>query len=196
MEEIKRYKGELDREQMIVARDKIVNNAKSLYEEANILYEHEKYARAFFLLCIANEELGKSVMVTSGVINLLGDNIDWKKFWKRIRNHEDKIGMIEHMENIFVSSDENFTDPQKIQDLLPTINEVKMMSLYSDMIQVDFYEPCEVVSKSMAEGFLKLTKNRIDFVTSIGVSDDTLRSIEKESAKEHIERLKGFLEMG
>ena len=64
MEELKRYKGELNREQMITARNKIINNAKSLYEEATILYNHDKYARAYYLLCIANEELGKSIMVT------------------------------------------------------------------------------------------------------------------------------------
>lgn len=194
MSQLKRYKGELDRKQLITARNKIVSNAEALYEEANILFEHGKYARTYFLLCIANEELGKSVIVTSGVIDLLGDNIDWKKFWRRIRNHKDKTGVIEHMENIFVSSDENFSSPEEIQKIIPTMEEIKMMSLYSDMIQDEFYEPCEIVSKSMAEEYLKLTKNRIDFVTSIGVTDATLRSIDEEKVKEHIMRLQKLLE--
>ena len=54
MEIIKRYKGELTLEQLIEARNKIIDNAKSLYEEASLLYENQKYARAYFLLCIAN----------------------------------------------------------------------------------------------------------------------------------------------
>lgn len=192
MEELKRYKGELNREQMIIARNKIINNAKSLYEEATILYNHDKYARAYYLLCIANEELGKSIIVTSGIVDFLGDNIDWKTFWKRLRNHKDKTGTIEHIENIFISNDENFCNPKDVQDRIPTFEEVKMISLYSDMIQNDFYEPCEIIQKEMVQAYHKLTGKRIDFVTAISVSDFTLRNIDKEKAKEHIKWLKSF----
>ena len=138
------------------------------------------------------EELGKSIMVTSGIVDFLGDNIDWKTFWKRLRNHKDKTGTIEHIENIFISNDENFCNPKDVQDRIPTFEEVKMISLYSDMIQNDFYEPCEIIQEEMVQAYHKLTGKRIDFVTAIAVSDFTLRNIDKEKAKEHIKWLKSF----
>ena len=108
MEKLERYKGELTLEQLISARNKIIENAKALYEEATLLYENSKFARAYFLLCIANEELGKSLIVTSAVVGLITEKIDWHRFWKRLRNHKDKTKMIEHAENILISSDKEY----------------------------------------------------------------------------------------
>lgn len=185
MEQIKRYKGTLTLEQMITARNKTISNAKDLYEDANILYNHERLARAYYLLCIANEELGKSIMITSSIVDLVAEDIDWQKFWKRLRNHKDKTRVIEHMENILVSSDENFTAIEIIQDMIPTFEEVKMISLYSDMIQNDFYEPREIIQKNMVESYLKLTGNRIIFFTEKTISEDALRNIKKEDIIKH-----------
>ena len=70
--------------------------------EAQILYDNERFSRAYFLLCICNKELGKSVMIASAIVDLVDGNIDWKKFWRRLRNHKDKTGTLEHMENIFI----------------------------------------------------------------------------------------------
>ena len=184
MEKQDRYKGELSREQLIVARNKIIDNAKSLYEEASLLYENKKYARAYFLLCIANEELGKSIIVTSAIIDLIAETIDWNQFWKDFRNHKQKTRTIEHMENIFVSSDTNFTDPKEIQRLIPVLEEMKMASLYSDMLHTEFIVPNEFIPAFMVASLHKLTAKRLDFIISTSVSDEALQSITKEKIME------------
>ena len=144
------------------------------------LYENSKFARTHFLLCIANEELGKSLIVTSAIVDLIAEKIDWHKFWKRLRNHKDKTRMIEHAENILVSSDENFTVPENIQKLIPVLEELKMASLYSDMFQNNFFEPNELIPQFMVAPYHRLTGNRLEFFSSIAASDETLRYAKKE----------------
>ena len=193
MEKLERYKGELSLEQLILARNKIIENAKALYEEAMLLYENSKFARTYFLLCIANEELGKSLIVTSAIVDLIAEKIDWHKFWKRLRNHKDKTRMIEHAENIFVSSDENFTAPENIQKLIPVLEELKMASLYSDMFQNNFFEPNELVPQFMVAPYHRLTGNRLEFFSSFAASDETLRNVKKEDILKFQSRLHSIM---
>ena len=83
--ELKRYKGSLTVEQLIIAHKKTKSNANSLYKEAQLLFENKMHARCYFLLCIANEELGKSIFVVSAIVDLIAEKIDWHKFWKKLR---------------------------------------------------------------------------------------------------------------
>ena len=97
-----RYNDSLTLEQLIVAHNKIKANAASLYNEAQLLFENEMYARSYFLLCIASEELGKSIIVISAIVDLMAEEINWRSFWKKLRNHKDKTGTIEFFENAVV----------------------------------------------------------------------------------------------
>ena len=144
--ELKRYKGSLTVEQLIIAHKKTKSNATSLYKEAQLLFENKMYARCYFLLCIANEELGKSIFVVSAIVDLIAGKIDWHKFWKKLRNHKSKTGMIEFFENMFVSSDDNLTPWKELEQRIPTLEELKMASLYSDMFQNDFFDPEEIIA--------------------------------------------------
>ena len=139
MEKLERYKGELTFDQLILARSKIMENVESLYEEATLLYENQKFSRAYFLMCIANEELGKSLIVTSTIVDFIARTVDWHTFWKSLRNHKDKTRMITYAEEIFASSEDNCRPLEEIRATIPTFEEVKMASLYSDMFQNDFF---------------------------------------------------------
>ena len=183
-DKLERYKSALTREQLITALDKAIQNAQNLFSEAQILYNNERFSRTYFLLCICNEELGKYIMITSAIVELVNENIDWKKFWLRLRNHKDKTGTIEHVENIFISNDINFTNPNDIQKILPQLEEFKMASLYSDMFQNNFYEPDEIIPRHVVDSYLKLTSSRIAFISSIIKSRDILKSITKEDVSE------------
>lgn len=194
MEKLERYKGELSLEQMILAHKKIVENAKSLYEDATLLYKNKKFPRAYFLMCIANEELGKSIIVLSSIIDLILEDVDWHQFWKLLRNHKDKTSMIEYAENIFVSSEDNFMPPQIISKLIPTFEELKMASLYSDMFQENFFQPNEIIPEQLASSYLKLTGNRIKFFSSVALSDDTIKSIKRDDILRYREKLHKMLQ--
>jgi AbiV family abortive infection protein len=71
---------------------KIYENACELLDEAELLYNHQKYARAYSCAHIAFEELGKLPMLYSAAINVYnGKKTDWKYLNKRIRDHKRKI---------------------------------------------------------------------------------------------------------
>ena len=191
--EVNRYKGSLTVEQLIVAHEKIKANANSLYKEAQLLFENEMYARCHFLLCIANEELGKSIFVVSAAVDLVAENIDWHKFWKKLRNHKRKTEMIEFIENAFLSSDYNFTPWKEIEEKIPIFEELKMASLYADMFQNDFFNPEEIITFDLVKSALELTRHRIGFINAISPSDSILRAVKKEDILTYRAKLK---EMG
>ncbi len=71
---------------------KIHENACELIEEAEILYNHQKYARAYLCAHIAFEEFGKLPMLNTVALNVYnGVKPDWKHLNKRIRDHKRKI---------------------------------------------------------------------------------------------------------
>ncbi|MEK4822622.1 MULTISPECIES: AbiV family abortive infection protein [Priestia] len=72
----------------------IYENACELLEEAELLYNHERYARAYLCSHIAFEEFGKLPMLYSAALNVYNEiKVDWKFLNKRIRNHKRKISM-------------------------------------------------------------------------------------------------------
>lgn len=150
-----RYNDSLTLEQLIVAHNKIKANAASLYNEAQLLFENEMYARSYFLLCIASEELGKSIIVISAIVDLMAEEINWRSFWKKLRNHKDKTGTIEFFENAVVSSDDNFTPWRTVAEQISDFEEIKMASLYADIFQVDFFTPNEIISAEMTKAIAK-----------------------------------------
>lgn len=71
---------------------KIYENACELFEEAELLYNHQKYARAYLCAHIAFEEFGKLPMLNTAALNVYnGIKTDWKYLSKRIRDHKRKI---------------------------------------------------------------------------------------------------------
>lgn len=185
-----RYNDSLTLEQLIVAHNKIKANAASLYNEAQLLFENEMYARSYFLLCIASEELGKSIIVISAIVDLMAEEINWRSFWKKLRNHKDKTGTIESFENAVVSSDDNFTPWRTVAEQISDFEEIKMASLYADIFQVDFFTPNEIISAEMTKAMLELVKHRLEFINSISPSDDTIRAVKKEDIRLYREKLR------
>lgn len=70
---------------------KIYENACELIDEAEILLEHQKYARAYLSSHISIEEFGKLPMLSTVALNVHnGVKIDWKALNKRFRDHKKK----------------------------------------------------------------------------------------------------------
>lgn len=66
---------------------KIYENACELIDEAEILLQHKKYARAYLSAHISVEEFGKLPMLHSVALNVHnGVKVDWKALNKRLRN--------------------------------------------------------------------------------------------------------------
>lgn len=135
-------------EELEHARVCVLENAKSLYEEARLLANHGFYARAYILAHICNEELSKITMLVGIAMDVVnGEKIDWKKFIKRISNHINKINYM-HVENYFDSEirsdDSDLLDYADALKSTSKLNEDKNNSLYAGIVNDKFMQPNEL----------------------------------------------------
>lgn len=156
-------------EKLFEGRKKALQNAKELLEDAKILFKANRYARSFFLIQISTEELGKyGIMVTSSISAIHG-SLNWKRFWKRFRDHKNKT------EHLLLFEDLNWFLNEKQKELFKTKEnkeysaiqeDTKMKSLYSDFFIEEFIIPSQIINKSLCETSLNLIENRIELVSS------------------------------
>lgn len=161
----------LSLDQLKIARQKALTNARELVEEAKLLFEKEHWARALFLSQIAGEEIGKYILLSSTAVNLIaGDEIQWSKFWKRLTSHREKQTMITYIEDILL--DQPFSDDLShyFKELEKQVNDMevfKQKSLYCDFT-LDFpHSPSDVVTKEIAENALKWSNGRLELFSGI-----------------------------
>lgn len=69
-----------------------VKNAETIRADADLLSEHERYARAAYLYAVALEELGK-VLLLGRSAEIGDDQAQWRSFWKQFTDHEPKLIM-------------------------------------------------------------------------------------------------------
>src|SRR5690349_5669061 len=74
----KRKNTPLTKEQIATLLHFCFCNAKDLYEEAELLRENQKYARAFYLCCAALEELAKIPLALNAIFIPKEDRIAWR----------------------------------------------------------------------------------------------------------------------
>lgn len=157
-------------EKLFSGRQKALKNALEIFEDAKILFEAEKWARCFFLIQIAIEELGKYGIIVTSTISAIHGSLDWKRFWRRFKDHKNKTRHLLVLENLrgFIN------DP--LSELLNTEADikyaksqeyVKLQSLYCDVDDNgEFFAPSEIVTKRDCDLSLQLLKRRISMVTS------------------------------
>ncbi len=157
-------------EKLFAGREKALKNALELLEDSKVLFEAEKWARCFFIIQIATEELGKYGIIVTSTISAIHGSLDWKRFWKRFKDHKNKTRHILVLENF-----RRFLD-DPLSELLNTEADikyaeaqeyVKMQSLYCDVgDDGEFFAPSEIVTKRDCELSLQLLNNRVSLVTS------------------------------
>jgi AbiV family abortive infection protein len=72
------------------------DNAERLTEEAEILINAGKFLGAFNSLCLAEEELIKTHLLTQGVTYENKEKDKWKWLWKSFYDHREKIRILEY----------------------------------------------------------------------------------------------------
>lgn len=68
-----------------------MRNSRRLLEDAAALAEAQRLPSAFMLTGLAADELGKHILVAS-FYSREGTEDDWRKFWRRFRDHTEKLG--------------------------------------------------------------------------------------------------------
>jgi len=151
-----------------------IENSFELISDAEILYENERYARAYSLSQLALEELGKSIMLFDFYHNLQADDrktFDFKTFRRNFRDHKWKT-----YESIFIEllmkgnskspefktvALENFKKIQKNKK--GHFDNLKNQSLYVSLLNDKFKKPNELFKKEKVSEFIKESKEKIEF---------------------------------
>jgi len=146
--------------------EKSLENAKELIEEGDILFNANRFCRAYCLYQLATEEIGKSRLLFALIMNRkLGEEIDYKEVNKEFIHHQTKSKSALTFEMIALlvmysnkkdkSAQERkkkFLDSlQSIQDEndVNVLNNHKNNSLYVGIKDGNFLDPKDAITKEM-----------------------------------------------
>ena len=183
--------------QIKIARQHALKNADNLVKEAEALFNIGSYPRVVFLSHIAGEEIAKHIMLTSTLVKLIaGKNINWKKFWKRLTSHKEKLELILFMEDTYF--DKPFPDNleeyfEDLREQAKKIDYFKQMSLYCDFAEEIALSPSELIDKETAKNALGWAKGRIRFFTTMEnefQKREILDKLTENTIKEFVKKLK------
>ncbi|GMQ52522.1 AbiV family abortive infection protein [Halopseudomonas aestusnigri] len=152
-------------EEIESARVKLLRNAESLFAESRLLYKHGFFSRSYTLAHICCEELAKIPMLVGTGLDLAnGEEVDWKKLFRRLTAHKEKIEAM-HANDYFrseIRADES--DLKRYEEALkaiPHLNNMKNNSLYAGLVDDVFLEPAEMVSEENARELIAITGDRL-----------------------------------
>ena len=73
-------------------RSLALQNSIELLAEAELLFQHKKFARTYTLAHLSSEELAKLPILAAHGVNLVnGQTISWKRLDEKLRSHETKL---------------------------------------------------------------------------------------------------------
>jgi AbiV family abortive infection protein len=175
-------------DEVIVARQKVRENARALVTEAELLLRNGAFARAYFVGYAASEELGKLPMLGTAISKLAaGKEVNWKRLGQRLRSHGAKILMVAQLDYIHDPDPENQLQRlQRDMEMAPTWLNIREWCLYSDLVTINdlddgFKSPAEMIPQDLAETIVSLSRGRVGFWTA---ADEQLDRILKDPTKQ------------
>lgn len=157
---------ELTVEQLSEGRVKVIQNARSLIDDAECLLESNRWSSAAFLAHIAIEELGKYLMLVGAIGGVLDGSISWSIFWKRFLSHAQKTQNIFDFDALLSpaeSPDEIGEDFARAKVDSQKYQQQKLSSLYVDFEKDAFVEPAKKVDENVAKGVVAGARSVLQF---------------------------------
>lgn len=159
----------LDRSDYFEAIEKSLANAKELIEEAEILAEKNKIARAYTLFQFSIEEIGKALLTFTFILK--GDiesDEETKKFLKKFTSHLEKTEFSQGIDFMFAIMAEKSDLTKKLLEnsfselgKVHISNNYKNYSLYTSLIENKFHKPSEIITKEKLENISYYVKLRL-----------------------------------
>tara|TARA_R110001583_G_scaffold172696_1_gene326478 strand:- start:316 stop:990 length:675 start_codon:yes stop_codon:yes gene_type:complete len=167
------FKGQLTPKQAAEGIRLANENARDLYEDAQILYENDRIQRSVSLSILAIEEAGKSRILKE--ILLIEDSKELKKSWQDYRKHKEKnlswivpslfVGgarKLDEFKNAFESSESHGQD----------IDNIKQLSFYTDIFGKGIWiHPKKAIDKKFARMILEFA-NILTKKSSISIESE------------------------
>jgi len=157
---LNQYKGPLDPDKIVEGMNVAAENAKRLYEDAEILLEKSRYASALSLAILSIEESGKIPILRE--MSLLHDTKDLKEIWHRNRSHTQKnIAWI--LPDLVMKGANKISDLREIfnpdSDHPQILDNLKQISFYTDCLgNKNWSFPDDIIEESLAKQLVMTAK--------------------------------------
>ena len=177
---LSRFQGKpLDKKQIAMAMHLCYMNAKALLDEAKLLKENGRHARAISLAILALEEFGKIPLICDVIMHGAHDTNAWRKFWQAFRSHRTKQIVCSTYGNKFLRVVGNKYEVEFPVGTEPLIDKFKQLGFYVSFFEDQFILP---------EHFAKDNSEWLDWL--LAVADERIGSFEPlHSSLESSERL-------
>jgi len=141
-------------------------NAKSLYEDAEILFNNKKYARSISLSILSIEEAGKPSILRNIILET--EDIEIKKLWKSYRKHYDK-NLMWILPDLYKNGARKLEELKKVvdknSDHSKTLDNLKQLCFYSDIFEKGICTlPDNIANEEIAKTILNIAKISINEV--------------------------------
>lgn len=142
---------EINQTTLIRCVEKCLQNARELFDEADILKDHNKYARAYTLYHLSIEEIGKIFIIFQYLLldNYSEDNT--KKFQREFADHKTKIKISRNIEKIMLFvmqkelKEEEFKNLTYSKEQIEELNNFKNLSLYTFIDNKRVFKPSDLI---------------------------------------------------
>lgn len=179
-------------EDVTALRNACIENASELIEEARILAERSRWARAFELAYFAREELAKAdlLAVTLHMLFADPDSVDWDRFRKRWEDHKSKsrdaIFTDFLAEEIFVLGKLAGVEleVQKEGDQAAALRKKREAALYVD-VRNGVQKPSTTISEGDARSAIETAERQLGIAIEMGKE---YAELTPERARELIEQ--------
>lgn len=160
----KQFKNRLDIKLAVEAINAAITNAKSLYEDAEILLNNKKYSRSISLSILSIEEAGKPSILRSIVLE--NDDKEIINLWKSYRRHYDKNTMW-IIPDLFKEGVRKLDELKKVVDKdsnhSKILDNLKQICFYSDIFKMGKCSiPDNISDEKTARSILEIAKFSIN----------------------------------
>ena len=143
---------EINQAILINCVEKCLQNARELFDEAEILKNNKKYPRAYTLYHLSIEEIGKIFIIFQYLVQDDYSEEKSKKFSKEFADHKTKIKTSRNSEKIMLALLKNEPSTEDFENLtydkvtIERLNHFKNLSLYTFIDNKSVFKPSDIIS--------------------------------------------------
>lgn len=152
-------------------RGLVLQNARELLTEAELLFEHGKLARTYTLAHLSLEELAKlPILAACGVRLANGESIQWARLDATLRSHEQKLeGSSLRRPSRHRHRPYRQRDPgtPRVNVPRPALQQPEERQPLRRRLQGELYKPNGIFTAELAFKALTTSRNRLELFSSI-----------------------------
>lgn len=200
---MKKQSIKLDQLDYFEAIEKSLANARELIEEAEILAEKNKVARAYTLFQFSIEEVGKAFLTFTFVLKGDIDNdVETKKFQRDYTNHLAKTEFSQGIDFMFAIMAEKSDLTKKLLEnsffelgKVHISNNYKNYSLYTSLIDNKFHKPSEIITTEKLDKIAYYAKLRLQIAEpflKLGIQNFDVLYENRNNLDEEMTSIEGY----